>query len=158
MNCSNCNNQVPENSKFCNVCGAPVNVQDNANNGYANQQYANPQYEQQYNQYQQSYGQAGYQQPYGQAGYQQPYNYNQQMPNPDDVPSVGLNILAFFIPLVGLILYLIWKDQYPKKAKSVGKTALIAVIINIVITILFWILWMSLLFMGVTATSFEYML
>ena len=39
--------------------------------------------------------------------------------NIEDKPSVGLNILSLFFPIVGLILYFTWKNQTPKKAKSV---------------------------------------
>jgi hypothetical protein len=49
--------------------------------------------------------------------------------NPLDAPSGGFAVLCFFIPLVGLILYLVWKDEYPLKAKSCGKGALIGVIV-----------------------------
>lgn len=48
-----------------------------------------------------------------------------------DAPSIGFAILSFFIPLVGLILYLIWKDKTPLRAKSCGKGALIGVCVNI---------------------------
>jgi hypothetical protein len=49
--------------------------------------------------------------------------------NPLDAPSGGFAALCFFIPLVGLILYLVWKDEYPLKARSCGKGALIGVIV-----------------------------
>ena len=55
----------------------------------------------------------------------------------DDKPSVGLNILSFFIPLVGLILYLTQKNQYPVKAKAIGKWALIGWIAGIVLPIVY---------------------
>ena len=48
----------------------------------------------------------------------------------NDAPSAGFAILCFFIPILGLILYLVWKDEYPLKAKSCGKGALISVIVN----------------------------
>ena len=54
-----------------------------------------------------------------------------------DKPSTGLNILSFFIPLVGLILYLTQKNQYPVKAKAVGKWALIGWITGIVLAIVY---------------------
>jgi len=44
--------------------------------------------------------------------------------NPNDVPSTGLNIVSFLVPLVGLVIYLTEKDKAPKKAKSAGKAAL----------------------------------
>ena len=40
-----------------------------------------------------------------------------------------MTALGFFIPIVGLILYLVWKDQTPLKAKSAGKGALIGAIV-----------------------------
>lgn len=57
----------------------------------------------------------------------------------NDAPSVGFGILGFFFPLIGLILYLVWKDQTPLKAKSAGKGALIGVIISIVIGVIYGI-------------------
>lgn len=50
----------------------------------------------------------------------------------DDAPNMGFAILGFFFPLIGLILWLIWKDQTPLKAKSCGKGALIGFIVSIV--------------------------
>ncbi len=36
----------------------------------------------------------------------------------------GFGILGFLFPLVGLILYLVWKDDYPEKAYAAGSGAL----------------------------------
>ena len=55
-----------------------------------------------------------------------------------DVPSMGLNILSLLFPLIGLILYLVFRDKTPKKAAAVGKFALIGVIIGVVFTILMY--------------------
>lgn len=41
----------------------------------------------------------------------------------DDGPSGGYGVLGFFFPLVGLILYLVWKDDYPLRARSCGTGA-----------------------------------
>ncbi len=49
----------------------------------------------------------------------------------NDAPSAGFAVLCFFIPLLGLILYLVWKDEYPLKATSCGKGALISVIVSV---------------------------
>ena len=54
---------------------------------------------------------------------------------PDDAPSTGYAVLGFFIPLVGLILYLIWSATHPKRAKSVGKGALIGFIVGVALSI-----------------------
>jgi phage shock protein PspC (stress-responsive transcriptional regulator) len=57
-----------------------------------------------------------------------------------DGPIGGLGVLCFFFPLVGLILYLVWKDNMPMKAKGAGKAALWGFITGIVIYILFVII------------------
>jgi hypothetical protein len=49
-----------------------------------------------------------------------------------DSGSVGWGFLGFFFPIVGLILYLCWKDSKPKSAKVAGIGALIAVIVDVV--------------------------
>lgn len=55
---------------------------------------------------------------------------------PDDRPSGGFAVLCFFFPVVGLILYLVWHDTYPQKARSCGKGALIGVIVEVAFGIL----------------------
>ena len=68
---------------------------------------------------------------------------------PADAPSTGMAILGFFFPLIGLILYLVWKDDQPLKAKSVGKGALIGFIVGIVVSIIIviaYVVFMALLF------------
>lgn len=60
--------------------------------------------------------------------------------NESDSSSAGWAVLGFLIPLVGLILYLVWKDELPLRAKSVGKGALVSVIVNVVIGLLWGIL------------------
>lgn len=42
----------------------------------------------------------------------------------NDAPNMGFAVLGFFIPLVGLILYLVYEGKQPKKARSAGKGAL----------------------------------
>jgi hypothetical protein len=43
----------------------------------------------------------------------------------DDTPTGGMKVLCFFLPLIGLILYLVWKNDFPIKSKAYGKFALI---------------------------------
>jgi uncharacterized protein (DUF983 family) len=56
--------------------------------------------------------------------------------DPDDKSSAGIAVLTFFFPIVGLILWLVWKDTKPLAAKSAGKGALIGVIVNVVLSVL----------------------
>ncbi|MDR2156669.1 MAG: zinc ribbon domain-containing protein [Clostridiales Family XIII bacterium] len=55
---------------------------------------------------------------------------------PDDGKSVGFGILGFFFPLIGLILFLVWRKDKPKKAKSCGIGALIGFVLQIILYIL----------------------
>ena len=57
------------------------------------------------------------------------------IPGKEDKPSVGLNILSFLFPVVGLILYLVQKKETPVRAKKIGKWALIGFIIGVVLSI-----------------------
>ena len=52
-------------------------------------------------------------------------------PKADDAPSTGFAVLGFLIPLIGLILYLVWKNDYPLRAHSAGKGALSGFIFSI---------------------------
>lgn len=60
----------------------------------------------------------------------------QRYVDPNDAPSGGFAVLGFFFPLIGLILYLVWKDELPQRAHSCGKGALVGVVVYVV----FWIL------------------
>lgn len=53
----------------------------------------------------------------------------------NDNGNVGWAFLGFFFPIIGLILYIVWKDQQPNNANSAGKGAIIAVITVFIITI-----------------------
>ncbi len=46
-------------------------------------------------------------------------------------------VLGFFVPLIGLILYLVWKNEQPMNARYAGKGALISVIVEAVLVVLY---------------------
>ena len=117
--CINCGTQIDDNAQFCPACGAPQQIAQQP----GQQQSAQQQYSQsQYGQYQ-----------YGQYGQQQPY---QKPVDPSDAPSTGFGVLGFLFPLVGFILWLVWKDTMPQRAKSTGKGALIGVIVSFALEVL----------------------
>lgn len=45
--------------------------------------------------------------------------------------SYWWGILGFFIPLAGLILFLVWRTSFPKSSKGAGIGALISVTIRL---------------------------
>ena len=57
-----------------------------------------------------------------------------------DAPNAGYAVLGFFIPIVGLILYLVSKDKTPLKAKSAGKGALIGFCTSIALGVIYGII------------------
>lgn len=54
----------------------------------------------------------------------------------EDKGGFGWSVLGFFVPIAGLILYLVWKNEKPKTAKSAGKGALIYLICYIAIMVI----------------------
>lgn len=51
---------------------------------------------------------------------------------PDDRKSGGFAFLCFLFPVLGLILYLVWHEDYPLKAKSCAKGAIVGVVLGII--------------------------
>jgi membrane protein len=63
------------------------------------------------------------------------YVENTANTNELDEPSTGINVLCFFIPIIGLTLYFAWKSMYPKKAKSALKVAVIGFLVWTVLSV-----------------------
>lgn len=61
----------------------------------------------------------------------------------EDNGGFGWGLLGFCIPIVGLVLFLVWKDTKPRTSKAAGKGALISVIVGVVSYILLIILGMG---------------
>lgn len=120
--CSNCGKELADSSAFCSECGAP--------------QQGTPSESQQYQEsvYRQSPPQQN----------QQTYQAPQQAPIVDS-GSFGWALLGFFFPVVGLILFLVWKDQKPLTAKKAGLGALVSVIASVVFTVIYFIIIFGLL-------------
>jgi len=49
-------------------------------------------------------------------------------------------MLGFCVPIAGLILYIIWKDERPRTAKSVGWGALWSVIFTVIIYVIYFVI------------------
>ena len=146
--CKNCGSPVQPGMNACQRCGAPV---DQVQPVDENKPMAQPP-----GMLRQYYGDSNTaqpaQQPMGQPvqqpmPQQQMYNqqpmgapmgqqmYNQPMPqaNVNDSGSIGWGILGFLIPLIGFILYFVWKNTKPKSAKVAGIGGLIGFCLNMVL-------------------------
>lgn len=62
--------------------------------------------------------------------------------------TVGWGILGFFIPIVGFILWLIWKDEHPARAKSAGIGCLVSICLGVVGSIIYIIILFAILGLG----------
>lgn len=60
---------------------------------------------------------------------------NNQNSNIEDKGGFVWGLLGFFVPVAGLILYLVWKNERPKTAKNVGIGALLSVVLNILLVV-----------------------
>ena len=72
--------------------------------------------------------------------YQSTNDFQSIIPKIEDSGHIAWGLLGFLVPIVGLILFLIWKDEKPKTSLMAGKGALISVILSIATTVLFFIL------------------
>ena len=155
--CPNCGTELNGNPLFCPECGAYLmnaDTQEKTAAAAAVQQPSQPQPQPQPAQAQPQYQQ---QQPQAQQQtyYQPPSNDFQQMPAqtlpqqqippqqgyaPSMAPvqeekaSIGLAILSFFIPLVGLILFFVKRKKRPKTAKACLTAAVISVLLSTVMS------------------------
>lgn len=57
-------------------------------------------------------------------------------------------LLGCCVPIAGLILFLVWKDQKPKTAKAAGIGALVCVIVGVIYYILMIVLGIGIASMG----------
>lgn len=111
MFCRNCGSALSDDAKFCVNCGQSVNNPA--------EPAAPPTQEPVQSQ----------QPPY-------PPIYQQPM-QPVDSGSWGWFVLGLFFPLVGLILFLAWRQDKPLSAKRAGIGALVGVIVSVLFSIIF---------------------
>lgn len=69
--------------------------------------------------------------------------------NAHDTPSIFANVAACCFPLVGLILYFVWKEEKPKSASAVCKWAIIGFVLG-------FILYGLALFLGIISEMMMY--
>lgn len=127
--CSKCGCDVNEGVAFCSKCGNKIEMQETKNEFPAMDNEPKNTSASVENEVYGTYNMQSFPNTTNSAQYNQPVMT-------EDKPNIGLNILAWFIPIVGFILWGVWKDKTPRKAKSIGKTALISAIVNIVLAII----------------------
>lgn len=144
MFCQNCGNRLEENAVICKNCGASV-VNENQNSNQENLDNRvnidkEPQQQQQQSQ----------------------YNSNEQNPQQappvqnmvqEDKPNILVNILSFCcFPILGIVMFFVWKDTYPRAAKS----ALIFSLVSIALGVIAYIILFTLgIFAGVADTTID---
>lgn len=109
MICAACGAEVPDDAMFCPNCGA-AQQPGVSSAGYQTPHPATPQC------------------PDAQSN-QQPYEQPQA---PVDSGHWGWAVLGFCIPIVGLVLYIVWRNEKPNCAKKAGIGALVSVIVGLV--------------------------
>ena len=60
-------------------------------------------------------------------------------PQTVDNGGFGWGLLGCLIPIVGLILFLVWRDTKPKTSKAAGVGALVSVIVSVVLYVVLMI-------------------
>ena len=116
--CKNCGVEINEGTAFCPNCGTK---QDNGASNVVINGEPQPQV-----QPQPQYNTQPQVQP--QPQYNTQPQYNAQPPVVDN-GGFGWGLLGCCIPLVGLILFLVWKDNKPKTAKAAGIGAIVGVVL-----------------------------
>ena len=110
MKCERCGTELSNNAKFCTNCG----------NKIKRPEYTTPQSNTNVNAYNYSSVPVG--------------SIEQNIS--DDKKDIGLNILCWFVPIVGIILYFINRKDKPIRSKSNLTVALVSIVLNFIFGIL----------------------
>ena len=135
MYCRNCGQELNENDRVCPACGTPVVKNESVN------EEQNTASEKATAQGAPHTGQRTYEYNADKTASQSTYNYSGADYQPSsDTGSAGWGILGCCLPLIGLILFLVWKDSKPLSAKKAGIGALVGFIAGILLYVLVLVL------------------
>ena len=70
----------------------------------------------------------------------------------DDAPDFLMALLGFFVPIVGLILFFIDREQRPKRAGSALKGAIVSWVLGFISAILYFVFYIVFI-VGMTALT-----
>lgn len=117
MFCRNCGKEIDESFNVCPFCAQPVKVTQASQEPHAEPRSAT-----------------------------QPQPAQQQPKSSDDENTGGIKVLGFFLglfgpcawflPVVSLVLYLVWRNDKPKTAAAIGKFTVIGLIVGLALFIL----------------------
>ena len=144
MYCRNCGQELNENDRVCPACGTPVVKNESVN------EEQNTASEKATAQGAPHTGQRTYEYNADKTASQSTYNYSGADYQPSsDTGSAGWGILGCCLPLIGLILFLVWKEDKPRSAKSAGIGAIIGVVLCVVSILLLFALGIGLGALGI---------
>ncbi len=129
--CNNCGTQVPDDALFCLNCGARLdpageNPQPEAEQAPPVQPAGNP-----------VPPPPGPAAPPAYGAYPPPVYQQPPQNTPEDKGGCLWGGLCFLFPIVGLILYLVWRQDKPNTARSCGIGAIVGVVFSFVMSILY---------------------
>ncbi|MBQ7308204.1 MAG: zinc-ribbon domain-containing protein [Clostridia bacterium] len=106
MYCNSCGKKISEHSTRCEYCGAPIDYAQKE----SDEEILKPQKELSYT-----------------------IPYKKVAP---DMPILVLNVLAFFFPIIGIIVFLLERKTFPQRSKSLIKWTILGIIVQIIYQIL----------------------
>lgn len=112
MNCKWCGKEVDQNSKFCPNCGKKI-LEVSSSNINQGEPSTEPEVVNSFNQ--------------------------EGINSVEEKTNVWLAILSYFVPIAGLIIFLVKKDKEPKTAKASGICALVSFIINMILIVVIFL-------------------
>ena len=78
---------------------------------------------------------------------------NSTQPPVTDNGGFGWGLLGCCIPIVGLILFLVWRDTKPKTSKAAGVGALVSVIASVAFYIIYFVIVVGIIGIGAGMTG-----
>lgn len=118
--CSSCGNNLYGNKVKCPFCGEPISKSGYTSNN--NQMNNN-------NVYKTSNSNSG-------SNYNSSGSNHSKLPSSADTGGAGWGLLGFCVPLVGIILYFVFKDEKPNTAGASLTGAIIGIVLYVLVNLI----------------------